>query len=258
LDQVIVNLAVNARDAMPRGGSLSIETANVVLDETYAAHHMEVEPGEYVMLSISDTGLGMNDNVLEHLFEPFFTTKERGKGTGLGLATVYGIVKQNDGYIWVYSELGKGTTFRIYLPRVQGTGSDSPPAVGHVGTTRGTEVVLVVEDDHTVRKMAEEILVRQGYQVLTAGGGLEAIKVSQGHKGSIDLLLTDVILPQMNGRDLARRVHSIKPGLRVLYMSGYSGSVISDKGILEEGDVFLSKPFTMETLTHKVRMVLDA
>jgi two-component system cell cycle sensor histidine kinase/response regulator CckA len=260
VEQVIVNLAVNARDAMPQGGRLAIETANVVLDETYAAHHLDVEPGEYVMLTVGDTGVGMSDEIKAHLFEPFFTTKERGKGTGLGLATVFGIIKQHGGHIWVYSEVGQGTLFKIYLPRVGE--SESPSAVPSLrlpaSTTQGTETILVVEDDVTVRNLAMRILDAHGYRVLAAGNGPEAIQTSQGHKGPIHLVLTDVVMPQMNGRVLAEQLQSQRPAMRVLYMSGYSDDLIAHHGVLEEGVALLLKPFTMDTLLQKVRMVLDA
>ncbi|HSJ57743.1 MAG TPA: ATP-binding protein, partial [Anaerolineae bacterium] len=257
LDQVIVNLAVNARDAMPQGGRLAIETANVVLDEGYAGSHVDVEAGKYVLLALSDTGAGMSPEVQAHLFEPFFTTKERGKGTGLGLATVYGIVKRYGGHVAVYSEVGLGATFKIYLPRAVGeVPSDVAPVETGQAVT-GTETVLVVEDDTAVRDMACEILRTHGYQVLTASSGLAALDLARAHAAPIHLLLTDVVLPQMNGRELAEQLQERQPGMHVIYMSGYGSSVIAQRGVGSEIAYLLSKPFTVETLTRKVRMVLD-
>jgi signal transduction histidine kinase/ActR/RegA family two-component response regulator len=259
IEQAIVNLVVNARDAMPQGGRLTIETANAELDEAYAARQLDVEPGAYVLLTVSDTGGGMTDEVRAHLFEPFYTTKERGKGTGLGLATVFGIVKRHEGHVGVESEVERGTVFRIYLPRAEETGtparvaSPRPPA----RAPQGSETILVVEDDTSVRELAAYILEGQGYRVLAAGNGREALRVCDGHDGQIDLLLTDVILPEMNGRELAEQLRMRQPAARVLYMSGYSDDLIADRGVLDEGLVVLSKPFTMDTLLEKVRAQLD-
>jgi PAS domain S-box-containing protein len=258
VDQVVMNLAVNARDAMPEGGTLLIETANVVLDEAYAAIHVDVQPGEYVQLTMSDTGVGMSAEVQARLFEPFFTTKELGKGTGLGLATVYGIVKQNGGHIWVYSEVKRGTTFKIYLPRAkEGQAPARAPHPLAAGGMRGTETILVVEDDAMVRDLAAQILQVHGYQILTAQDGVEALRVSQEHEGSIHLLLTDLVMPQMGGRELAGRLRQQRPEMRVLFMSGYADEVVVRNSMAEEGVAFVPKPLTLEGLTQKVRAALD-
>ncbi len=258
IEQVVINLAVNARDAMPTGGKLTIETANVVLDEAYAAHQLEVEPGEYAMLAVSDNGVGMSHEVRARIFEPFFTTKEKGKGTGLGLATVFGIIKQNRGHIQVYSELGLGTTFRIYLPRVsQGALTPSPPPTGEAELPRGSETLLLVEDEISVREFTRDILVAQGYQVLSAVDGEEALQVAKTHDGPIHLLVTDVVMPRMSGRELADLLEPSRPEMRVLYVSGYTDDAIVRHGVLAEGIQFLSKPFGMDALAHKVRAVLD-
>jgi signal transduction histidine kinase/CheY-like chemotaxis protein len=257
-EQIVVNLAVNARDAMPTGGKLAIETANVVLDETYAAHHLEAEPGEYVMLAVSDNGVGMNDKVQARIFEPFFTTKEKGKGTGLGLATVFGIVKQNRGHIRVYSEPGQGSTFRIYLPHVsEGAPAPSRPPAAEAELPRGSETLLLVEDEDSVREFTRDILVARGYRVLCAVDGEEALQVAKAHQGPIHLLVTDVVMPRMSGRALADRLQPGRPEMRVLYVSGYTDDAIVRHGVLAEGIQFLSKPFGMEALALKVRAVLD-
>jgi CheY-like chemotaxis protein len=256
LEQVIMNLAVNARDAMAQGGKLTFETANVELDELYSREHFPAGPGSYVMLAMSDTGVGMTEETQAHLFEPFFTTKEKGKGTGLGLATVYGIVKQTGGFIWVYTELGHGTTFKIYLPRA----TESPQPRWHtapVGPADGTETVLVAEDEAAVRGVARQALSRHGYTVLEAPSAEAALDVASRHSGKIDLLLTDVVMPGMSGRDLARRLADARPGLRVIYMSGYTEDTITRHGILEPGLVYVQKPFSPEALARRVREVLD-
>ena len=259
VEQVILNLAVNARDAMPHGGKLTIETTNVTLDEAYARTHAPVQPGDYVMLAITDTGSGMDAETLNHIFEPFYTTKGI-KGTGLGLSTVYGIVKQSGGYIWVFSEPGKGTSFKVYLPRVNAMGElmTIPPPVASLESSRGRETVLLVEDEETVRELTRQYLLTQGYEVLEAAGPAAALKISSVHPGPIHLLLTDVIMPGMNGPELALRVSAERPEVRVLYMSGYTENAIGHNGTLEIGIVLLQKPFTLHTLTAKVREVLDA
>jgi PAS domain S-box-containing protein len=261
IEQVIMNLAVNARDAMPSGGKLTIETANITLDEEYARVHAPLHPGDYVMASISDTGGGMDGETQSHIFEPFFTTKGT-KGTGLGLSTVYGIIKQSGGYIWVYSELGRGTTFKIYLPRVP---SIEEPAV-HTVTAPvrfqkvepGTETILLVEDEANLRYLARQYLEKQGYRVIEAADGAVAMQIAVAHEGVIHLLLTDVIMPGMNGRELAQRISEIRPNVKVLYMSGYTENVIGQDGTLDAGVRLLQKPFNLRDLKSKVREVLDA
>jgi two-component system, cell cycle sensor histidine kinase and response regulator CckA len=256
IDQVILNLAVNARDAMLSGGSLTIETANVELDETYCIGHPDATPGSQVMISVRDTGCGMSDATLAHLFEPFFTTKERGKGTGLGLATVYGIIKQSGGSIGVSSTPGAGSTFEVYLPRTeQPAAQDAPRRVA--ASLEGTETVLLVEDQAEVRAIERACLSRHGYVVIEATGGAEALRLSDEYKGSIDLLLTDVVMPAMSGGELARALNQRRPALRVLYASGYADSVIVNHGVLEPHVDFIQKPFTPESLLRTVRDVLD-
>ncbi|SRR5579871_1897699 len=260
VEQVIMNLAVNARDAMPAGGKLTIETSNVSLDEEYARFHAPLRPGNYVMLAISDTGAGMDSETQSHIFEPFFTTKGP-KGTGLGLSTVYGIVKQSGGYIWVYSEPGKGTTFKIYFPRVAQVSESAVQVatpVEPVAAEPGTETVLLVEDEANLRYLARQFLEKQGYRVIEAADGAVAMQVAVAHEGTIHLLLTDVIMPGMNGRELAQRISEIRPNVKVLYMSGYTENVIGRNGTLDEGVHLLSKPFTLHELKRKVRQVLDS
>jgi signal transduction histidine kinase/DNA-binding response OmpR family regulator len=260
IEQVIMNLAVNARDAMPAGGKLTIETSNVSLDEDYARFHAPLRPGNYVMLAISDTGAGMDSETQSHIFEPFFTTKGP-KGTGLGLSTVYGIVKQSGGYIWVYSEAGKGTTFKVYLPRVADT-VEAPAQVAipaeSTATEPGTETVLLVEDETNLRYLARQFLEKQGYRVVEAADGAAAMQIAVAHEGMIHLLLTDVIMPGMNGRELAQRISEIRPNVKVLYMSGYTENVIGSNGTLDAGVRLLQKPFTLRDLKSKVREVLDS
>ena len=258
LEQVIVNLAVNARDAMPTGGRLTLETRNVDLDAAYAADHRSVVPGPYVVIAVSDTGTGMSADVQSHMFEPFFTTKEVGKGTGLGLATAYGIVKQSGGSIWVYSELGHGTTIKVYLPRVdepaEPLGSSTPV---DATSLRGTETILLVEDEPSVRAVARQILARQGYVVLEAPDGQTALAMVDGGGSSVDLVLTDVVMPGMSGRGLADQLATRCPGLRVLFMSGYTDDAIVRHGMLEPGLAYLQKPFRPDALVRKVREVLN-
>ncbi|HTS37586.1 MAG TPA: PAS domain S-box protein [Candidatus Solibacter sp.] len=258
IEQVVMNLALNARDAMPHGGKLTIETSNAQLDEAYAGAHQPIAPGCYVMLAVSDTGAGMSPEVQARIFEPFFTTKEVGKGTGLGLATVYGIVKQSGGFIWVYSEPGHGSTFKIYLPRidqpVEETGRDN--RLGNV--LHGTETILLVEDDPQLRQLASSVLSHCGYKVLLANGPDEGLTLSKANRDTIRLLITDVVMPAMNGRQLAERILETCPGLRVLYISGYTNNAILQFGVLDEGLWFLPKPFSLSALVGKVREILDA
>lgn len=259
LEQVLMNLAINARDAMPDGGTLLIETTIIELDELYTRQYLEVTPGFYIMLAVSDTGIGMNKETLSHVFEPFFTTKEQGKGTGLGLATVYGIIKQSGGHISVYSELGGGTTFKVYLPRLKGRGEPAKDPVHlETGPVTGSETILVVEDEAVVRQLVSEVLTEGGYAVLEAVNGSEAIQLCQHHAGPIHLLLTDMVMPGgLNGCDLARRLQQLYPDLKVLYMSGYTDNAIASQGVLDTELYFLQKPFTALTLERKVREVLN-
>jgi two-component system cell cycle sensor histidine kinase/response regulator CckA len=260
IEQVVINLVVNARDAMAQGGKLTVTTENVYLDAQYAARHVGARPGDYVMLAVSDTGTGMDAATQARIFEPFFTTKEKSKGTGLGLATVYGIVKQSGGGIWVYSEVGAGTTFKVYLPRVAaGATGEVPASVAlSVALPRGRETVLLVEDEDTVRGAAREILESCGYRVLAAACAEEAMKLSQDFEGEIEALVTDVVMPRMGGRELAMRLARLRPRMRVLYVSGYTDGSIVRHGILEADVAFLQKPFTPGALGRKLREVLEA
>ncbi len=255
--KAIMNLAVNARDAMPSGGKLTIETANVEFDETYTKNHFGVEPGQYVMISVSDTGIGMTPEIKEHIFEPFFTTKEKGKGTGLGLSTVYGIVKQSGGHIWVYSEPGQGTIFKIYLPRIEDEIDKPEEKIITEGIEHGNETILIVEDDEDVRKLAVQILERQGYKVMEARDGAEALRICKDYKEPIHLILVDLIMPGLNGRKMVDELSQIRKDFKVLYMSGYTENTIAHRGILEPGIEFIQKPFTMEDLARKVRHILN-
>jgi nitrogen-specific signal transduction histidine kinase/CheY-like chemotaxis protein len=256
LEQVIMNLAVNARDAMPNGGTLTIETRNVELDATYASQHVDVEPGPYLVLSVSDTGIGMGQEVMDHLFEPFFTTKPEGKGTGLGLSTVYGIVRRSQGHVRVYSEPGQGTAFYIYLPRVndearfRAAAGEGPHVIG------GCETILVVEDDDQLRKMACWMLRGKGYTVLEASTGAEALRVAE-HASDVALVLTDMVMPGMSGGELACQLRALNPKIRILFMSGYSDEVVAQRSptIAESG--FIQKPFTPQTLAMKLRSLLN-
>jgi len=259
IEQVIMNLVVNAKDAMPSGGKLAIETANVELDETYARSHIRVKPGCYVMLLVSDTGMGMAPEVKKKVFAPFFTTKEKDKGTGLGLSTVYGIVKQRGGDIWVYSEPGYGTTFKIYFPRV-----NEPQDIEEVKEKqveeellRGDETILVVEDNEEVRKVTARILKMQGYRILEASSEDDAFSICNQHDGPIHLMVTDVVMSKMHGPELAERLSSSYPEMKVICMSGHVENVIFHHGISEKGMEYLQKPFTVNELAKKVREVLD-
>jgi two-component system cell cycle sensor histidine kinase/response regulator CckA len=258
IEQVLMNLALNARDAMPRGGTVILETANVSLDGTYARDHQSVEPGRYVMLAVSDTGEGMGPETQARIFEPFYTTKEVGKGTGLGLSMVYGIVKQSGGYIWVYSEPGQGTTFKIYLPRVdqpaEALSSDNHSAK----VQRGTETILLVEDDEQLRRLTSSVLAHCGYNLLVASSPEEGLAICKSTSHDIRLLVTDVVMPRMNGRQLAEQAQQIRPGIRVLYISGYTNDAIAHYGVLDPGLWFLPKPYALSSLIAKVREVLDS
>jgi signal transduction histidine kinase len=255
IEQVLLNLVVNARDAMPHGGRMTIETRNVDLDEEYARTHPEVCPGRYVLLEVRDTGCGMTEEVKGRIFEPFFTTKAAGRGTGLGLAIVYGIIRQSGGHIAVESSLGQGTTFRIYLPRIEDAIVEES-STGFAALARGTETVLVVEDDDGVRALIRHLLHRLGYTVLVAASGTEALEVARQHHGAIDLLLSDVVMPGMNGVELSRRLQVHRPGVKVLYLSGHVDEAVVGRGVLAAETAILKKPFTVPMLAQKIREVL--
>lgn len=257
IEQVIMNLAVNARDAMSGSGRLTIETSNATVDEDFVRQHFGAKPGHYVFLGVTDTGTGMDAETRQQIFEPFFSTKERGKGTGLGLSTVLGIVQQAGGGVWVYSEPGHGTAFKIYLPRVEAE-LDATPSPDSAADLRGTETLLLVEDEQAVREVARRILERHGYTVLAAQSPADALSLGKSHAGPIDLLLTDVVMPQMTGTGLAERLLALRPAIKVLYMSGYTDGSIGAQGVLEDGTAFVQKPFTSELLSRKVRSALDA
>jgi len=258
VEQIIVNLVVNARDAMPRGGKVTIETANVTLSDEAALKHVAVKPGEHVMLAVSDTGSGMDQETQARIFEPFFTTKDVGKGTGLGLSTVYGIVKQSGGNIWVYSEPGMGTVFKVYLPRIDdATASAIDKLAQDINVPRGSETILLVEDEDVVRGLTRNILMQAGYNVLDAKSGEEAIRLCRAHAGPIDLLLTDVVMPEISGKEVADRLLKLRPTLRTLFMSGYTDEAIVQHGVLDANVKFIQKPFTWVALTRKVREVLN-
>jgi CheY-like chemotaxis protein len=253
MEQVIMNLAINARDAMPMGGKLTIVTANMYLDESYFRERgIEEQPGSYVMLAVCDTGNGMDKETREHIFEPFFTTKDVGKSTGLGLSTVYGITKQNNGFIWVYSEAGQGTTFKVYLPKVNGNAELEEKEQTRVVELGSSETVLIVEDDNSLRKLMRTVLKQNGYKVLEAENGEDALRVSEAHDGPIDLLITDVVMPKMSGKEAADRLQPLYPQMKVIYMSGYTDNAIVQHGVLAPGLNFFEKPFTPEDLAHRV------
>jgi len=258
VQQIIMNLAVNARDAMPQGGKLTIEAANVDVDQNYVRRHPAGSVGRYVMLAISDNGMGMDAETQSHIFEPFFTTKGPHKGTGLGLSTVYGIVKQSDGFIWVYSELGKGTTFKIYLPRVEGEVSEFASYGMEELSLQGNETVLLAEDEPSMRTLAARILRAQGYTAIEASNGEEAVRIAQEFPGEIHLVLTDVVMPEMSGSTMVSRLEAARPGIKVLFVSGYPTSAIVHHGVLDPNVAFLPKPFTADALARKVRKVLDS
>jgi CheY-like chemotaxis protein len=255
-----MNLAVNARDAMPNGGKLIIETSNIELDEEYARKHPGTLAGPHAMLAVSDNGIGMDEKTAERIFEPFFTTKEQGKGTGLGLSTVYGIIKQSGGNIWVYSEPGCGTTFKIYLPLATGVASPGEKSSNSAlrAVSQGHETILLVEDEAGVRELITEVLSTVGYHVLSATDGQDALKVSAGHGDQIQLMITDVIMPSMSGRELADRLRIERPEMRVLFISGYTSDAIGRHGVLDENIAFLEKPFTPASIARKVRELLDS
>ncbi len=257
IEQIILNLAVNARDAMPQGGKLTIETANVELDESYTRAHPTISPGSYVMLAVSDTGCGMTPEVMNRVFEPFFTTKGPGKGTGLGLATVYGIVQQSGGHIGLYSEPGHGTSFKVYLPMTEAEASSRRSRQDTRGLPIGSETVLLVEDDESVRALSRSVLAMSGYTVLEANGAAAALRICEQHTGSIQIVVTDVVMPETGGRILVERLGAMRPAIKALYVSGYTDDTVLRHGVLEEGTHFLQKPFTPAALANKVREVLD-
>jgi two-component system cell cycle sensor histidine kinase/response regulator CckA len=257
VEQVILNLVVNARDAMPNGGKLTIETANVELDETYCRRRNEVKPGQYVLLAISDTGTGMDAKTQAKIFEPFFTTKEVGKGTGLGLSTVYGIVKQSNGHIEVYSEVGKGTVFKVYLPQAPTAAKTAHLSATHKSVASGNETILLVEDDPGVQELAKDILEMNGYAILTATNGSAALKIFAEQKDKISLVLTDVVMPEMGGPELVKRLQKLRPDLKVLFTSGYPDRAVVHNGSLTPNVNFIQKPYAAASLATKVRDILD-
>jgi two-component system cell cycle sensor histidine kinase/response regulator CckA len=258
IEQVVMNLAVNARDAMPTGGKLTLETMNVILDEEYTRSHLGAKPGPYVMLSVTDTGSGIDKKTLARIFDPFFTTKEPGKGTGLGLATVFGIMQQSGGNVWVYSELGIGTTFKVYLPRVDAAAQQQLQVSTSSTLLRGSETILLVEDEQQVRDVARGILRRHGYTVLDAEDAGAALALCEQHVGPIHLLVSDVVMPGLSGPALAKRLAVLRPDMRVLCMSGYTDDAAVRHGVIDAAFAYLQKPITVEALTRKVRDVLDA
>jgi CheY-like chemotaxis protein len=251
-----MNLVLNSRDAIPEGGRLIIETTNFHVDEDYARTHAETKVGDYVMVAITDSGAGMSKETRDKIFEPFFTTKEKGKGTGLGLASVYGIVKQSGGFMWVYSELGKGTTFKIYLPRAHAH-QHATPTTPHKNRIVGSETILLVEDDEEVRQVASRILRRNGYRVIEAGNGSDALKAADNEAEPVDLIVTDIVMPEMGGTELAKRIREKQPDARILFTSGYTEDAVVRQSLLHEGESFIEKPFTPATLAKKAREMLS-
>jgi CheY-like chemotaxis protein len=252
LEQVIMNLVVNAKDAMPEGGKITVQSSDVTVRQNFREHRF-IQPGRYVVLSVSDTGHGMDKETQSRIFEPFFTTKEKGKGTGLGLSTVYGIVKQSGGYVFPQSELGAGTTFYIYLPRVDEAPEETTPTKAQESEKGGSETVLLVEDEESVRELVRETLAARGYRVLEAENGESGLRVAEAHGDEIDILITDVVMPGMGGRELAKRLLHLRPHLSVLYLSGYTEDTVLHQGALDPGTAFLQKPFTLQNLARKVR-----
>jgi two-component system, cell cycle sensor histidine kinase and response regulator CckA len=257
IEQVVMNLVVNARDAMPQGGSLTIETANLTLDEHYAGRHVAVKPGPYVLLAVSDTGRGMDEATKSRLFEPFFTTKAPGKGTGLGLSTVFGIIKQSGGSVEVYSEPGTGSSVKVYLPRIDQKATIEREGRRKQSPLKGNETILLVEDDEMVRNLVRETLEREGYKIIDSADPVEAQRLAEDFRGKIQLLITDVVMPRLSGKELARTLTQRRPDVKVLYMSGYTDSAIVNSGILQREVAFLQKPFTPAALSNKVREVLE-
>jgi len=257
LEQVLVNLVVNSRDAMPQGGTLTIETANFDIDHEFASRHLGLMPGNYVVLTVTDNGCGMDDKTKARIFEPFFTTKEKGRGTGLGLSTVYGIVTQSGGNIWVYSEPNEGTVFKVFLPQLEQGSEPAAKILVDTVVPRGSETILLVEDEEVVRGLARQVLEQAGYNVLDAGSGDEAIRLCRELREPIDLLLTDVVMPKTSGKEVAERLIRLRPATRVLYMSGYTDDAIVHHGVLDANVEFIQKPFTPIALARKVREVLD-
>jgi two-component system cell cycle sensor histidine kinase/response regulator CckA len=255
LEQVLMNLVVNAKDAMPAGGKLAIETRIIAMDESQRRDPQFIRPGFYVMLSVTDTGMGMDKDTQSRIFEPFFTTKEKGKGTGLGLSTVYGIIKQSGGYVMVQSELGRGTTFHIYLPQVQGTAEKQTAATGD-SALGGSETILLVEDEESVRQLVRDTLAAKGYRVLEAESGESGLNVAAAYSGNIDLIITDVMMPGMSGRELVKNLSQSRPQSKVLYLSGYTEDAILSDGTIESGTAFLQKPFSLQNLSRKIRELL--
>jgi len=257
MEQVIMNLAVNSRDAMPNGGKLTIETKNVELDKNYfRSQGVEEQPGLYVMMAVKDTGIGIDKEIQQRIFEPFYTTKGINKGTGLGLSTVYGIIKQNQGFIWVYSEPGHGSTFKIYLPKNEKTEWIKGKGRTPIEKLSGSETILIVEDDDRLRKLLRITLEKYGYKVLDAGNGEEAIEICNSYDGIIQLMITDVVMPKMNGKEAVDRIQPLYPKMKVIFMSGYTDDAISHHGVLEPGLNFIEKPFKHEQLALKIREVL--